>query len=60
MKFRDESKGMYCSSGKVNPELFPPLPQQLAVLFEGATAFCVLSAGHKEMQQCIPVDFSWL
>ena len=28
---------MCCSNGKVNPELFPPLPQQLAVLFEGTT-----------------------
>ena len=37
MKFRDESKGMCCSNGKVNPEPFPPLPQQLAVLFEGTT-----------------------
>ena len=35
MKFRDESKGMCCSNGKVNPEPFPLLPQQLAVLFEG-------------------------
>ena len=35
MKFRDESKGMSCSNGKVNPEQFPPLPQQLAVLFKG-------------------------
>ena len=37
MKFRDESKGMCCSNGKVNPEPFPPLPQQVAVLFEGTT-----------------------
>ena len=37
MKFRDESKGMRCSNGKVNPEPFPPLPQQLAVLSEGTT-----------------------
>ena len=37
MKFRDESKGMCCSNGKVNPEPFPPLPQQLAVLSEGTT-----------------------
>ena len=37
MKFRDESKCMCCSNGKVNPEPFPPLPQQLAVLFEGTT-----------------------
>ena len=37
MKFRDESKGMRCSNGKVNPEPFPPLPQQLTVLFEGTT-----------------------
>ena len=37
MKFRDESKGVCCSNGKVNPEPFPPLPQQLAVLFEGTT-----------------------
>ena len=37
MKFRDESKGMCCCNGKVNPEPFPPLPQQLAVLFEGTT-----------------------
>ena len=37
MKFRDESKGMCCSNGKVNPEPFPPLPQQLAILFEGTT-----------------------
>ena len=35
MKFRDESKDMCCSNGKVNPEPFPPLPQKLAVLFEG-------------------------
>ncbi|KAK3761616.1 hypothetical protein RRG08_065300, partial [Elysia crispata] len=35
MKFRDESRGMCCSNG--NPEPFPPLPQQLAVLFEGTT-----------------------
>ena len=28
---------MCCSNGKVNPEPFPPLPQQLADLFEGAT-----------------------
>ena len=34
---RDESKGMCCSNGKVNPEPFPPLPQQLAVLFERTT-----------------------
>ena len=33
MKFRDESKGMCCSNGKVNL----PLLQQLAVLFEGTT-----------------------
>ena len=37
MEFRDESKGMCCSNGKVNPEPFPPLPQQLTVLFEGTT-----------------------
>ena len=37
MKFRDESKDMCCSNGKLNPEPFPPLPQQLAVLFEGTT-----------------------
>ncbi|KAK3788528.1 hypothetical protein RRG08_030229 [Elysia crispata] len=35
MKFRDESKGMCCSNGKINPEPFPPLPQQLAILFKG-------------------------
>ena len=28
---------MCCSNEKVNPEPFPPLPQQLAVLFEGTT-----------------------
>ena len=28
---------MFCSNGKVNSEPFPPLPQQLAVLFEGTT-----------------------
>ena len=37
MKFRDESKGMCCSNGKVNLEPFPPLPQLLAVLFEETT-----------------------
>ena len=37
MKFRGESKGMRCSKQKVNPEPFPPFPQQLAVLFEGTT-----------------------
>ena len=37
MKFRDESKGMCCSNGKVNPEPFSPPSQQLAVLFEGTT-----------------------
>ena len=37
MKFKDESKGMCCSNGKVNPEPFSPFPQQLAVLFEGTT-----------------------
>ena len=37
MKFRDESKGMCCNNGKVSPQPFPPLPQQLAVLFEGTT-----------------------
>ena len=26
-----------CSNGQVNPEPFPPLPQQLGVLFEGTT-----------------------
>ena len=37
MKFRDDSKGMCCSNGKVIPEPSPPLPQQLAVMFEGTT-----------------------
>ena len=37
MKFRDESKDMCCCNRKANPEPFPPLPQQLAVLFEGTT-----------------------
>ena len=37
MKFRDGSKGICCSNGKVNPEPFRPLPQQHAVLFEGTT-----------------------
>ena len=37
MKFRDESKGMCCSNGKVNPKPFPPLSQQLAILFEDTT-----------------------
>ena len=41
MKFRDESKGMCCNNGKVSPEPFPPLPQQLAVLFEGTTDLSV-------------------
>ena len=35
MKFRDESKGMCCSNGKVNPEPFPPLPPQINLC-----AFC--------------------
>ena len=34
-------KGMCCSNGKVNQEPFPPLPQQLEVLFEGTTDISV-------------------
>ena len=37
MKFRDESKGMCCCNGRVNPEPCPPFPQQLAILFKETT-----------------------
>ena len=58
MKFRDESKSMYCSYGKVNPEPFPPLPQKIAVLFEGTTDQSMRFL--QDIQQCIQIVLSWL